>query len=252
MRGPLLLLPALVAALALAACDSGSETEGALTNINEMPDLVAPEQVETPLHGRVDPSRRAVQPGEAAVLPRGRSMASWARPGGSVPIHPRIHPEARRVDVTEIPLHSRLNSDAEAERAEATLPELLPRERAALENRDCRAVVGAYFTAIGQSDFGHAARFWADPAMDARRISQLYSRIVTPRLRIVRLDEEGAAGSLYCNVEGLLFDDADAAFRPIRGALALRRVNDVPGASAEQLRWTIRSSDFVEALGGAD
>ena len=53
---------------------------------------------------------------------------------------------------------------------------------------------------------------------------------------------EGAAGSSYYTSEATITaNDKDG--RPVRyeGPIVLRRVNDVPGASAAQLRWHIDS-----------
>ena len=53
---------------------------------------------------------------------------------------------------------------------------------------------------------------------------------------------EGAAGSSYYTSDATI-TATDSEGRPIRyeGPIVLRRVNDVPGASAEQLRWHIES-----------
>ena len=56
---------------------------------------------------------------------------------------------------------------------------------------------------------------------------------------------EGAAGSSYYTVPAeITASDADG--RPIayEGDIVLRRVNDVPGASAEQLRWRVTRVDL--------
>ncbi|HEY6816857.1 MAG TPA: hypothetical protein VI168_15070, partial [Croceibacterium sp.] len=63
---------------------------------------------------------------------------------------------------------------------------------------------------------------------------------------------EGAAGSLFCTVGGRLTDAADPAKAPVDGELVLKRVNDVPGATPDQLRWTLRSSTFGEQLAHSD
>jgi hypothetical protein len=57
---------------------------------------------------------------------------------------------------------------------------------------------------------------------------------------------EGAAGSLYYTSQATI-TGTDAEGRPIRieGPVVLRRVNDVPGASEEQLRWHIESADLT-------
>ena len=51
-------------------------------------------------------------------------------------------------------------------------------------------------------------------------------------------DQEGAAGSIYIMVP-LTLTATDKAGKPVRysGPITLRRVNDVDGASAAQLRW---------------
>ena len=54
---------------------------------------------------------------------------------------------------------------------------------------------------------------------------------------------EGAAGSLYYEAP-LVIDFADGRASR-RGTIVLRRVNDVPGASAEQLTWRIERSSTL-------
>ena len=47
-------------------------------------------------------------------------------------------------------------------------------------------------------------------------------------------------------------DAQDPARPALEGTLLLKRVNDVPGATPDQLRWTLRSSTFVEPLERSD
>ena len=58
---------------------------------------------------------------------------------------------------------------------------------------------------------------------------------------------EGAAGSSYYTSEAQI-TATDSAGSPIRmdGTLVLRRVNDVPGASEEQLHWHISRIDLTQ------
>jgi len=49
---------------------------------------------------------------------------------------------------------------------------------------------------------------------------------------------EGAAGSLFYTVPVNIDDGA----RTISGEIVLRRANDVPGATREQLRWHVEST----------
>ena len=58
---------------------------------------------------------------------------------------------------------------------------------------------------------------------------------------------EGAAGSLYVEVPVRTYgltSKGEKFEQP--GTVTLRRVNDVDGATPTQLRWTIRSSSFIE------
>ena len=56
---------------------------------------------------------------------------------------------------------------------------------------------------------------------------------------------EGAAGSSYYSSPATI-TASDAAGRPvaIEGPIVLKRVNDVPGATKEQLEWRVHSADF--------
>ncbi len=55
---------------------------------------------------------------------------------------------------------------------------------------------------------------------------------------IARYEQEGAAGSSYYTAPVTITDGA----RRLSGEVVLRRANDVPGATPEQLRWHIESS----------
>lgn len=121
-------------------------------------------------------------------------------------------------------------------------------DAAALDSRDCRTVAQAYAAAVARNDFAFAARAWNDPAIDAARLAALFTGYGVPQIEIGSIRQEGAAGSLYCTVDGTLTDVADSNKPPRKGEIVLRRVNDVPGATPEQLRWTIRSSTFLRNL----
>jgi hypothetical protein len=119
---------------------------------------------------------------------------------------------------------------------------------AVLENRDCRAVGQAYVDALARNDFDFAARVWNDPAINAAKLRAVFTAYNIPHVVIAKVQEEGAAGSLYCTITARLTDNADPNKTPQTGEIVLRRVNDVPGATADQLRWTIQSSTLVEKL----
>jgi hypothetical protein len=119
-------------------------------------------------------------------------------------------------------------------------------EASVLESRDCRTVARAYFEALARGDFATAARVWNDPVIDDARLKALFAGYRKPTVAIADVQQEGAAGSSYCTVSGTLLDAGNPAKAPQKGQIVLKRVNDVPGATPEQLRWTIRSSTFVE------
>ena len=98
------------------------------------------------------------------------------------------------------------------------------------------AVLRRYFALITAGSDAEAARLWGDSdraaafAADLRKLGDFRPSIAAPG-RV-----EGAAGSLY----------VDIAFQLLRGGRSLadgtavlRRVNDVPGSTAEQRRWHI-------------
>ena len=120
-------------------------------------------------------------------------------------------------------------------------------DQAALDSRDCRTVAQAYADAIERHAFDFAARAWNDPVIDAARLKARFAGFAGPRIEIKKVEEEGAAGSLYCTVTGVL-NDTGPNKKTRSGEIVLKRVNDVPGATADQLRWTIRSSTFIEKM----
>jgi len=121
-----------------------------------------------------------------------------------------------------------------------------------LANRDCGEVVQFYLEALGGREWARAALVWNDPAVDAARLEGVFGGYQKLQVEWPDPVVEGAAGSLYCTVSGQLTDARDPAKPLIEGTLLLRRVNDVPGATPDQLRWTLRSSTFVEPLARSD
>ena len=118
----------------------------------------------------------------------------------------------------------------------------------ALASKDCAEVVRFYLEALGSREYARAALVWNDPVIDAARLEAVFGGYRQARVEAADPAVEGAAGSLYCTVTGTLTDAADPAEPPVEGELTLRRVNDVSGATPDQLRWTLRSSTFVEKL----
>jgi len=153
---------------------------------------------------------------------------------------PDEQPAAAQVSAQERPVEALPGAFTSAEPSSEQL--------AVRDDPDCGAVAHAYVSAIERRQFELAAEFWNDPVIDGERLDALFADYVTPRIEIADLQQEGAAGSLFCTITGALVDASNPGVAPRPGEMVLRRANDVPGATAEQLRWTIRSSTFVEPM----
>lgn len=130
-------------------------------------------------------------------------------------------------------------------------PTALPPQAAdfpVLASSDCGEVAAFYADSIARREYAQAALVWDDPVIDAARIEAVFGGYAEPSVDWEEPSTEGAAGSLYCTLEGRLTDAGDPAKAAVEGAVVLRRVNDVPGATPDQLRWTLQSSTFVENL----
>ncbi|MEO6093859.1 MAG: hypothetical protein ABIT04_01115 [Novosphingobium sp.] len=146
------------------------------------------------------------------------------------------------------------SSAASSEGAEASVP-IAPvagegsslDDRAALldrtalsERRDPDRLLRFYAAALRQGRWSLAASAWrSSSGVTAATLKSAYDRGRPPGLTLGKGKIEGAAGSLYYEVPVTL---RFVAGPPQTGTLTLRRVNDVPGASAEQLAWRIERS----------
>ena len=127
--------------------------------------------------------------------------------------------------------------------AAATRAEDVPQ----LASRDCAQVAQFALEAIGAHDFDRAAWAWNSATrMDAATLKAAFGSYATPQFTWAEPAVEGAAGSLYCTVTATLEDAGNGNRPPVDGTFTLRRVNDVEGATPEQLRWTVRSTTFVQ------
>lgn len=119
----------------------------------------------------------------------------------------------------------------------------------AFSSRECTEVAGAYAAAVGEKKFSAAAQAWAEP-IGTDKLALGYEGYGKPTLQIGQAREEGAAGSLFCEVTVTLRDGENPQTPLKQGTLTFRRVNDVPGATPEQLRWRIINSTIYEGLTG--
>ena len=102
-------------------------------------------------------------------------------------------------------------------------------------------VVVAWAKAMSLKDWGSAYRFWGDhgarSGLTQAQFAATWSKLTNPEFELHPGSTEGGAGSLYYTALIVLIDGQ----RQAHGEIVLRRVNDVDGASAEQLRWHIES-----------
>jgi len=115
------------------------------------------------------------------------------------------------------------------------------RDTGALDQRkDPRRLLSFYAAALHERDWAAAAKAWGPGSgVTATTLKASYDRSEPPTLELGTGEVEGAAGSLYYEAPVTLRFGAAA---PEHGSLVLRRVNDVPGATREQLRWHIERS----------
>ncbi|WP_404482375.1 hypothetical protein [Novosphingobium sp. BL-52-GroH] len=112
------------------------------------------------------------------------------------------------------------------------------------ERRDPERLLRYYVSAIREGDWASASKAWSlDAEMTPRKLETELGGTAVPRLAVGKGDMEGAAGSLYYEAP-LVVDFGDG--RPSkRGTIVLRRVNDVPGASGQQLNWRIERTSTL-------
>jgi hypothetical protein len=113
------------------------------------------------------------------------------------------------------------------------------------------SVLERYFALIEQRRYAEAWRLWSDEgrasgkseadfAADLGRYREYHANIGAPG------DAEGAAGSLYVEVPVQVYGRlANGEAFNATGTATLRRVNDVPGSTAEQRRWHIHAVDVM-------
>ena len=102
-------------------------------------------------------------------------------------------------------------------------------------------VVQHYGALIEQNRFDEATKLWSDAQAAA-----VFAKTLRPstHLEIGDLGEtEGAAGSIYTTMPVVFYG---TGFRH-PADIILRRVNDVPGSTAEQRRWHIERIEWKDA-----
>ena len=107
-----------------------------------------------------------------------------------------------------------------------------------------KKVVEAYFAALSERHYADAYRMFPGSGMSASAFAASHAKYRTFKATVgVPGDTEGGAGSIYIEIPVVVTGTLKEG-RPFRmeGPVALRRVNDVDGATPAQLRWHIFSS----------
>ena len=120
--------------------------------------------------------------------------------------------------------------------ATATPPAVLPSTA-----RDPAKVLITWAEAMSLKQWDAAYLYWGEQGtgtgLTLAQFKAKWGKLGNPEFEIHPGKTEGAAGSSFYTAPVVLIDGA----RHDRGQVVLRRVNDVPGATPEQLRWHIES-----------
>ncbi len=110
------------------------------------------------------------------------------------------------------------------------------------ESRDPQVVLVEWAKAVSTRDWATARGYWGDhgarSGLSPAAFAAQWGALKDPQVDIAKGDGEGAAGSSFYTAPVTIRDGT----RTIKGEVVIRRVNDIDGASAEQLRWHIEST----------
>ena len=146
-----------------------------------------------------------------------------------------------------------LVSKEDLDRIESDLPDdakrLSPAEQAEAETPKAEAVLQRWARAMEARNWEEARQVWGNKGeasgLSAEEYAEAHEKYRTVSIEIGEGRAEGAAGTLYYEAEvtqsGEL-QNGDAYL--MRGPMVLSRVNNVPGASDEDLAWHIEMSDL--------
>lgn len=253
MPRALLLAPLLAPLLALAGCGGSSSGRNAEATPGNavMADTAA--SAPTPAAAREAPaSTRAASAAPAPSTPISCATeigeaAAARKVKACLAVSPATHPPCNAANSCamiddEIARSCALFDGKGAPMPECTVP---PKSAAAAV-----AVVQRYYAALNAHDYATAWQQWGDdgpPNQPLATFQAGFAHTRTTRVTIGTLPPgEGAAGSSYQTVPVTV--DAtrdDGAHQRFAGSYGVRRVNDVDGASADQLRWHIDSAHLA-------
>jgi len=146
-------------------------------------------------------------------------------------------------DTASSPIGGESSEAATAESSETPeAPAETPLDYTALSERDApEKLLAFYAESLHRKQWSAAALAWdSNSGISAEILKSAYDKTEPPTLAIGKGSSEGAAGSLFYEAPVVL--NFGAGGETLQGKITLRRVNDVPGASEEQLSWRIRNS----------
>ena len=116
-------------------------------------------------------------------------------------------------------------------------------------------VVQTYFALVADKKFDDAWKLWSDSGkasgMSAKDFAASFAKFASYNAQIGAPGEiEGAAGSLFVEVPVVVYGTTKTG-EPVnlKGKVRLRRVNDVPGATPDQLSWHIAETALKPSPG---
>jgi hypothetical protein len=134
------------------------------------------------------------------------------------------------------------------------VPDITPAKltgEAAKGEKGARNLLLAWARGIEQREFDQAWNLMGDAAKTQLPKAQFNARFHPLRKITVAVPTgmmEGAAGSSYYNAPTTITGvRADGSMARLKGEVVLRRVNDVPGATPEQLAWHIEQVNLTPA-----
>lgn len=235
--------------LMLAACGPASEPKGSAGSGNETVAAPAP-----PAANQSSAPLSTPTGNQVASLPESAPVACAAEIGAAA--------AARRVEVCRN-VSPATHPPCNIANSCAMIEEEIARSCALFDGppmADCQpapksmqaaaAVVQRYYSALNARDYDTAWRQWGETGPAGQTQAQFkagFARTRSTRVTIGALEPgDAAAGSIYqpvpVTVDATLDDGTRQQFR---GTYILRRVNDVDGATPDQLRWHIASAKLT-------
>ncbi len=139
--------------------------------------------------------------------------------------------------------------ELEAPLATASAVPTIELDYGALDDRANPERLLHYFAdAVRKGAWEEAARAWSSDAdITPEQLQTAFTGSSRVELVFGKGDSQSAAGTSFY-VAPLVVDFEDKADTDRRGTIVLRRANDMPGASTQQLNWRIERSDVMQTI----